>query len=202
MSALGAVLGKRTWLGAGAILLAAAGGCALGAKGVLPESGALAWGCGCWALAAFAGGRVAVRGRGEGTLTAALAAGAAAYLLAWLAGAAIGDPTFRTGGLYLTAAIFGGAGAAGQEAAQTPKKAPGRQTADPKACPAEIGPPERRGENHENAAVAKISLTGDYTNRNHAYRQDVGSKPDRPTPYLAFFDPKGDDLIPRFTRLT
>ena len=28
MSALGAVLGKRTWLGAGAILLAAAGGCA------------------------------------------------------------------------------------------------------------------------------------------------------------------------------
>ena len=116
MSALGAVLGKRTWLGAGAILLAAAGGCALGAllvvKGVLPEGGALAWGCGCWALAAFAGGRVAVRGRGEGTLTAALAAGAAAYLLAWLVGAAIGDPTFRTGGLYLTAAIFGGAGAA------------------------------------------------------------------------------------------
>ena len=50
MSALGAVLGKRTWLGAGAILLAAAGGCALGAllvvKGVLPEGGALAWGCG------------------------------------------------------------------------------------------------------------------------------------------------------------
>ena len=89
MSALGAVLGKRTWLGAGAILLAAAGGCALGAllvvKGALPEGGALAWGCGCWALAAFAGGRVAVRGRGEGTLTAALAAGAAAYLLAWLA---------------------------------------------------------------------------------------------------------------------
>ena len=84
MSALGAVLGKRTWLGAGAILLAAAGGCALGAllvvKGVLPESGALAWGCGCWALAAFAGGRVAVRGRGEGTLTAALAAGAAGLL--------------------------------------------------------------------------------------------------------------------------
>ena len=115
MSALGAVLGKRTWLGAGAILLAAAGGCALGAllvvKGVLPEGGALAWGCGCWALAAFAGGRVGVRGRGEGTLTAALAAGAAAYLLAWLTGAAIGDPTFRTGGLYLTAAIFGGAGA-------------------------------------------------------------------------------------------
>lgn len=71
MSALGAVLGKRTWLGAGAILLAAAGGCALGAllvvKGVLPEGGALAWGCGCWALAAFAGGRVAVWGRGEGT---------------------------------------------------------------------------------------------------------------------------------------
>ena len=200
MSALGAVLGKRTWLGAGAILLAAAGGCALGAllvvKGVLPEGGALAWGCGCWALAAFAGGRVAVRGRGEGTLTAALAAGAAAYLLAWLAGAAIGDPAFRTGGLYLTAAIFGGAGE------QTPEKAPGRQTAGPKARPAEIGPPERRGENHENAAAAKISLTGDYTNRNHAYRQDVGSKPDRPAPYLAFSDPKRDDLILRFARLT
>ena len=203
MSALGAVLGKRTWLGAGAILLAAAGGCALGAllvvKGILPEGGALAWGCGCWALAAFAGGRVAVRGKGEGTLTAALAAGAAAYLLAWLAGAAIGDPTFRTGGLYLTAAIFGGAGAAGE---QTPKKAPGRQTADPKACPAEIGPPEQRGENHENAAAAKNSLTEDYTNRNHAYRQDVGPKPDRPAPYLAFFDLKRDDPIRRFARLT
>lgn len=119
MSALGAVLGKRTWLGAGAILLAAAGGCALGAllvvKGVLPEGGALAWGCGCWALAAFAGGRVAVRGRGEGTLTAA-------YLLAWLVGAAIGDPTFRTGGLYLTAAIFGGAGAAGLLGSRPRKK--------------------------------------------------------------------------------
>lgn len=126
MSALGAVLGKRTWLGAGAILLAAAGGCALGAllvvKGVLPEGGALAWGCGCWALATFAGGRVAVRGRGEGTLTAALAAGAAAYLLAWLVGAAIGDPTFRTGGLYLTAAIFGGAGAAGLLGSRPRKK--------------------------------------------------------------------------------
>lgn len=133
MSALGAVLGKRTWLGAGAILLAAAGGCALGAmlvvKGVLPEGGALAWGCGCWALAAFAGGRVAVRGRGEGTLTAALAAGAAAlaagaaaYLLTWLAGAAIGDPAFRTGGLYLTAAIFGGAGAAGLLGSRPRKK--------------------------------------------------------------------------------
>ena len=204
MSALGAVLGKRTWLGAGAILLAAAGGCALGAllvvKGVLPEGGALAWGCGCWALATFAGGRVAVRGRGEGTLTAALAAGAAAYLLAWLVGAAIGDPTFRTGGLYLTAAIFGGAGAAGLLG--TPEKTPGRQTADPKVCPAEIGPPERRGENHENAAAEKNSLTGDYTNRNHAYRQDMGPKPDRPAPYLAFFDPKRDDLIPRFARLT
>ena len=202
MSALGAVLGKRTWLGAGAILLAAAGGCALGAllvvKGVLPEGGALAWGCGCWALAAFAGGRVAVRGRGEGTLTVALAAGAAAYLLAWLAGAAIGDPTFRTGGLYLTAAIFGGAGAAGLLGSRPRKK----RRADPKACPAEIGSPERRGENHENAAAAKISLTGDYTNRNHAYRQDMGPKPDRPAPYLAFFDSKRDDLIPRFARLT
>ena len=114
MSALGAVLGKRTWLGAGAILLAAAGGCALGAllvvKGVLPEGGALAWSCGCWALAAFAGGRVAVWGRGEGTL------------MAWLAGAAIGDPTFRTGGLYLTAAIFGGAGAAGLLGSRPRKK--------------------------------------------------------------------------------
>ena len=43
MSVLGAILGKRTWLGAGAILLSAAGGCALGAllmvKGVLPETG-------------------------------------------------------------------------------------------------------------------------------------------------------------------
>ena len=55
MSVLGAILGKRTWLGAGAILLSAAGGCALGAllvvKGVLPETGTLAWGCGCWVLA-------------------------------------------------------------------------------------------------------------------------------------------------------
>ena len=58
---------------------------------------------------------------GEG-VTAALAAGAAAYLLAWLAGAAIGDPTFRTGGLYLTAAIFGGAGAAGLLGSRPRKK--------------------------------------------------------------------------------
>ena len=52
----------------------------------------------------------------------ALAAGATAYLLAWLAGAAIGDPTFRTGGLYLTAAIFGGAGAAGLLGSRPRKK--------------------------------------------------------------------------------
>lgn len=206
MSALGAVLGKRTWLGAGAILLAAAGGCALGAllvvKGVLPEGGALAWGCGCWALAAFAGGRVAVWGRGEGD--------------------ADGGSGRRCGGV--PAGVADGCGhrrpdlphrravpdsrhlrrrrSGGPAGEQTPKKAPGRQTADPKACPAEIGSPERRGENHENAAAAKISLTGDYTNRNHAYRQDVGPKPDRPAPYLDFFDPKRDDLIPRFARLT
>ena len=125
MSALGAVLGKRTWLGAGAIL-AAAGGCALGAllvvKGVLPEGGALAWGCGCWALAAFAGGRVAVWGRGEGTLTAALTAGAAAYLLAWLAGAAIGDPTFRTGGQTLYPVRRGCWGADPEKSAGTPDR--------------------------------------------------------------------------------
>ena len=206
MSALGAVLGKRTWLGAGAILLAAAGGCALGAllvvKGVLPEGGALAWGCGCWALAAFAGRAGGRPGQGRGD--------------------ADGGSGCRCGGV--PAGVAGGCGhrrpdlphrravpdsrhlwrrrSGGPAGEQTPKKAPGRQTADPKACPAEIGPPERRGENHENAAAAKISLTGDYTNRNHACRQDVGPKPDRPAPYLAFFDPKRDDLIPRFTRLT
>lgn len=68
MSVLGAILGKRTWLGAGAILLSAAGGCALGAllvvKGVLPETGTLAWSCGCWVLASFEG-RVWPSGAGE-----------------------------------------------------------------------------------------------------------------------------------------
>ena len=126
MSVLGAILGKRTWLGAGAILLSAAAGCALGAllvvKGVLPETGALAWSCGCWVLASFAGARLAVRGRGDGTLTAALAAALAAYLLAWLAGVALGDPSFREGGLYLTAALFAGAAAAGLLGGGRPRK--------------------------------------------------------------------------------
>lgn len=79
MSVLGAILGKRTWLGAGAILLSAAGGCALGAllvvKGVLPETGTLAWSCGCWVLASFAGARLAIRGRGEGTLPSGVGSG-------------------------------------------------------------------------------------------------------------------------------
>lgn len=182
MSALGAVLGKRTWLGAGAILLAAAGGCALGAllvvKGVLPEGGALAWGCGCWALAAFAGGRVAVWGRGEGTLTA----GSGRRCGGVPAGVADGCGHRRPDLPHRRAvpdsrhlrraperrACWG---------ADPRKKAPGiARAADPKACPAEIGSPERRGENHENAAAAKISLTGDYTNRNHAYRARCGAK--------------------------
>ncbi len=126
MSVLGAILGKRTWLGACAILLSAAGGCALGAllvvKGVLPETGTLAWSCGCWVLASFAGARLAIRGRGEGTLPAALAAALAAYPLAWLAGVALGDPSFREGGLYLTAALFAGAAAAGLLGSGRPRK--------------------------------------------------------------------------------
>ena len=175
MSALGAVLGKRTWLGAGAILLAAAGGCALGAllvvEGILPEGGALAWGCG-GVPAGVAGGC----GHRRPDLPYRRAVPDSRHLRRRRCGGAAGE--------------------------QTPKKAPGRQTADPKACPAEIGPPEQRGENHENAAAAKNSLTEDYTNRNHAYRQDVGPKPDRPAPYLAFFDLKRDDPIRRFARLT
>lgn len=126
MSVVGAVLGKRTWLGAGAALAAAAAGCALGAlltvKGVLPESGALAWSCGCWALATFTGGRLAARGRGEGTLTAALAAGLAVYLLAWLAGITLGNASFRSGGLYLTGAVLGGAVIAGLLGGGKPRK--------------------------------------------------------------------------------
>ena len=86
MSVLGAILGKRTWLGACAILLSAAGGCALGA------------------------------------LLAALAAALAAYPLAWLAGIALGDPSFREGGLYLTAALFAGAAAAGLLGSGRPRK--------------------------------------------------------------------------------
>ncbi len=168
MSVLGAILGKRTWLGAGAILLSAAGGCALGAllmvKGVLPETGTLAWSCGCWVLASFAGARLAIRGRGEGTLPAALAAALAAYPLAWLAGVALGDPSFREGGLYLTAALFAGAAAAGlQGQREAPEKAPGPPRTDPEAREAEIG----HGENHENAPAAKKHLTPDYTDRDH-----------------------------------
>ena len=166
MSVLGAILGKRTWLGAGAILLSAAGGCALGAllvvKGVLPETVTLAWSCGCWVLSSFAGARLAIRGRGEGTLPAALAAALAAYLLAWLAGVALGDPSFREGGLYLTA-VCGrrGGGAGGQR--EAPEKAPGPSRTDPEAREAEIG----HGENHENAPAAKKHLTPDYTERDH-----------------------------------
>lgn len=206
MSALGAVLGKRTWLGAGAILLAAAGGCALGAllvvKGVLPEGGASGLGLrllGVSCLCRRAGGRLG-QGRGDTDGGSDRRCGGVPAGLAGGCGHRRPDLPYRRAipdSRHLRRRRCGGA--AGE---QTPKKAPGRQTADPKACPAEIGPPERRGENHENAAAAKISLTGDYTNRNHAYRQDVGPKPDRPAPYLAFFDPKRDDLIPRFARLT
>ena len=129
MSVLGAILGKRTWLGAGAILLSVLRlvlsglmGALLVVKGVLPETGTLAWSCGCWVLASFAGARLAIRGRGEGTLPAALAAALAAYPLAWLAGVALGDPSFREGGLYLTAALFAGAAAAGLLGSGRPRK--------------------------------------------------------------------------------
>lgn len=168
MSVLGAILGKRTWLGAGAILLSAAGGCALGAllmvKGVLPETGTLAWSCGCWVLASFAGARLAIRGRGEGTLPAALAAALAAYPLAWLAGVALGDPSFRGGRPVSDCRpVCGrrGGGAAGQR--EAPEKAPGPPRTDPEARKAEIG----HGENHENAPAAKKHLTPDYTDRDH-----------------------------------
>lgn len=73
-------------------------------------------------LASFAGARLAIRGRGEGTLPAALAAALAAYPLAWLAGVALGDPSFREGGLYLTAALFAGAAAAGLLGSGRPRK--------------------------------------------------------------------------------
>lgn len=206
MSALGAVLGKRTWLGAGAILLAAAGGLRPGgaAGGEGRPAGGRRFGLGLRLLGVSclcrrAGGRPG-QGRGDtdggsdrrcGGVPAGLAGGCGHRRPHLPHRRAVPDSR------HLRRRRCGGP--AGE---QTPKKAPGCQTADPKACPAEIGPPERRGENHENAAAAKISLTGDYTNRNHAYRQDVGPKPDRPAPYLAFFDPKRDDLIRRFTRLT
>ena len=93
-----------------------------GERLVLPETGTLAWSCGCWVLASFAGARLAIRGRGEGTLPAALAAALAAYPLAWLAGVALGDPSFREGGLYLTAALFAGAAAAGLLGSGRPRK--------------------------------------------------------------------------------
>ena len=126
MSVLGAILGKRTWLGAGAILLSAAGGCALGAllvvKGVRPEPGTWAGCCGGGGRPPSAGARRPTRGRGPGTLPAALAAALAAYPLAWLAGVALGDPSFREGGLYLTAALFAGAAAAGLLGSGRPRK--------------------------------------------------------------------------------
>lgn len=168
MSVLGAILGKRTWLGAGAILLSAAGGCALGAllmvKGVLPETGTLAWSCGCWVLASFAGARLAIRGRGEGTLPAALAAALAAYPLAWLAGVALGDPSFRGGRPVSDCRPVCGAAAAGLLGSGRPRK----KRRDPRApirkpAKAEIG----HGENHENAPAAKKHLTPDYTDRDH-----------------------------------
>lgn len=206
MSALGAVLGKRTWLGGGRY--PAGGGRGLRPGGAAGGEGRLAGGrrsglglrlLGVSCLCRRAGGRLG-QGRGDTDGGSDRRCGGVPAGLAGGCGHRRPDLPYRRAipdSRHLRRRRCGGA--AGE---QTPKKAPGRQTADPKACPAEIGPPERRGENHENAAAAKISLTGDYTNRNHAYRQDVGPKPDRPAPYLAFFDPKRDDLIPRFARLT
>ena len=71
------------------------------------------------------------------TAPAALAAALAAYPLAWLAGVALGDPSFREGGLYLTAALFAGAAAAGLLGSGRPRK----KRRDPRAS---IRKPARR----------------------------------------------------------
>ena len=77
-------------------------------KGILPMGSVAAWVYGGWALGAFLGVRVAVRGR-SGTVQASLLLAAGAYVLIWLVGLTVfGTAAFAHHGLGITLAVVAG----------------------------------------------------------------------------------------------
>ena len=113
MSAGKLTWGRRDWLGLMVLFLSSIAADVIGAllavKGILPMGSVAAWVYGGWALGAFLGVRVAVRGR-SGTVQASLLLAAGAYVLIWLVGltvfgTAASSPTQRKdkiwGGIFL-----------------------------------------------------------------------------------------------------
>ena len=119
MSAGKLTWGRRDWLGLMVLFLssitadvggaAAVIGALLAVKGILPMGSVAAWVYGGWALGAFLGVRVAVRGR-SGTVQASLLLAAGAYVLIWLVGLTVfGTAAFAHHGLGITLAVVAGA---------------------------------------------------------------------------------------------
>lgn len=112
MSVWRVMVGKRTWLGIGTVLLTELLLLMLGAlltlRAVLPVDGAMTWCCVSWGVAACAGARLALRGREEGRLPVVLAVAVGAYLLSWIAALALGDVDFSNGGLPIILCLLGG----------------------------------------------------------------------------------------------
>lgn len=113
MSAGKLTWGRRDWLGLMALFLSSIAADVIGAllavKGILPMGSVAAWVYGGWALGAFLGVRVAVRGR-SGTVQASLLLAAGAYVLIWLVGLTVfGAATFTHHGLGITLAVVAGA---------------------------------------------------------------------------------------------
>lgn len=111
MSAGKLTWGQRDWLGLMVLFLSSIAADVIGAllavKGILPMGSVAAWVYGGWALGAFLGVRVAVRGR-SGTVQAALLA-AGAYVLIWLVGLTVfGTAAFAHHGLGITLAVVAG----------------------------------------------------------------------------------------------
>lgn len=113
MSAGKLTWGRRDWLGLMVLFLSSIAADALGAllavKGILPMGSVPAWVYGGWALGAFLGVRVAVRGR-SGTVQASLLLAAGAYVLIWLVGLTVfGTAAFAHHGLGITLSVVAGA---------------------------------------------------------------------------------------------
>ena len=109
MSAGKLTWGRRDWLGLMVLFLSSIAADVIGAllavKGILPMGSVAAWVYGGWALGAFLGVRVAVRGR-SGTVQASLLLAAGAYVLIWLVGLTVfGTAAFAHHGLGITLAV-------------------------------------------------------------------------------------------------
>ena len=112
MSAGKLTWGRRDWLGLMALFFSSIAADVIGAllavKGILPMGSVAAWVYGGWALGAFLGVRVAVRGR-SGTVQASLLLAAGAYVLIWLVGLTVfGTAAFAHHGLGITLAVVAG----------------------------------------------------------------------------------------------